>query len=92
MRIYALAVYLFLYIPIGIIVLFSFNAGRHASAGARSGARAIELTGPRRAGDAYRKFHEPKGHDAAFPSDNLRPGRAPRSVGSACAVAARPVP
>jgi len=31
MRIYALAVYLFLYIPIGIIVLFSFNAGRHAS-------------------------------------------------------------
>ena len=31
MRAYALAVYLFLYIPIGIIVLFSFNAGRHAS-------------------------------------------------------------
>lgn len=31
MRIYALCVYLFLYIPIGIIVLFSFNAGRHAS-------------------------------------------------------------
>lgn len=31
MRIYALSVYLFLYIPIGIIVLFSFNAGRHAS-------------------------------------------------------------
>jgi spermidine/putrescine transport system permease protein len=31
MRIYALAVYLFLYIPIGIIALFSFNAGRHAS-------------------------------------------------------------
>ena len=31
MRIYTLAVYLFLYIPIGIIVLFSFNAGRHAS-------------------------------------------------------------
>ena len=31
MRFYALAVYLFLYIPIGIIVLFSFNAGRHAS-------------------------------------------------------------
>lgn len=31
MRIYAFAVYLFLYIPIGIIVLFSFNAGRHAS-------------------------------------------------------------
>lgn len=31
MRIYALGIYLFLYIPIGIIVLFSFNAGRHAS-------------------------------------------------------------
>jgi spermidine/putrescine transport system permease protein len=31
MRIYAISVYLFLYIPIGIIVLFSFNAGRHAS-------------------------------------------------------------
>ncbi len=31
MRIYAIAVYLFLYVPIGIIVLFSFNAGRHAS-------------------------------------------------------------
>ena len=31
MRAYAVAVYLFLYIPIGIIVLFSFNAGRHAS-------------------------------------------------------------
>jgi spermidine/putrescine transport system permease protein len=31
MRIYALAIYLFLYIPIGIIALFSFNAGRHAS-------------------------------------------------------------
>lgn len=31
MRLYALLVYLFLYIPIGIIVLFSFNAGRHAS-------------------------------------------------------------
>jgi len=31
MRFYAIAVYLFLYIPIGIIVLFSFNAGRHAS-------------------------------------------------------------
>ncbi len=31
MRIYALAVYLFLYIPIGVIALFSFNAGRHAS-------------------------------------------------------------
>ena len=31
MRTYAIAVFLFLYIPIGIIVLFSFNAGRHAS-------------------------------------------------------------
>ncbi|MCU9850533.1 ABC transporter permease [Defluviimonas sp. WL0024] len=31
MRIYAIFVYLFLYIPIGIIALFSFNAGRHAS-------------------------------------------------------------
>ncbi len=31
MRLYAVAVYLFLYTPIGIIVLFSFNAGRHAS-------------------------------------------------------------
>ena len=31
MRLYAIAVYLFLYAPIGIIVLFSFNAGRHAS-------------------------------------------------------------
>jgi spermidine/putrescine transport system permease protein len=31
MRLYAFAVYLFLYVPIGIIVLFSFNAGRHAS-------------------------------------------------------------
>ncbi len=31
MRIYAICVYLFLYIPIGIIVLFSLNAGRHAS-------------------------------------------------------------
>ncbi len=31
MKLYALAVYLFLYLPIGIIVLFSFNAGRHAS-------------------------------------------------------------
>jgi len=30
-RLYALIVYLFLYIPIGIIVLFSFNSGRHAS-------------------------------------------------------------
>jgi len=31
MRLYAIIVYLFLYIPIGIIALFSFNAGRHAS-------------------------------------------------------------
>ena len=31
MRIYALVVYLFLYVPIGIIVLFSFNAGKAAS-------------------------------------------------------------
>lgn len=31
MRIYALLVYLFLYAPIGIIVLFSFNAGKAAS-------------------------------------------------------------
>lgn len=31
MRIYALCVYLFLYTPIAIIALFSFNAGSHAS-------------------------------------------------------------
>jgi len=31
MRLYALAVYIFLYAPIAVIVLFSFNAGRHAS-------------------------------------------------------------
>lgn len=31
MRIYALLVYLFLYLPIGIIALFSFSAGRSAS-------------------------------------------------------------
>ncbi|PWV99920.1 ABC-type spermidine/putrescine transport system permease subunit II [Hoeflea marina] len=31
MRLYAMAVYLFLYIPIGIILLFSFSAGRSAS-------------------------------------------------------------
>lgn len=31
MKIYAIFVYLFLYIPIGVIALFSFNAGRHAS-------------------------------------------------------------
>ncbi len=31
MRIYALAVYLFLYVPIGVIAVFSFNAGRYAA-------------------------------------------------------------
>ncbi|SOB94232.1 ABC transporter permease [Rhodobacter maris] len=31
MRLYALAVYAFLYLPIGIIALFSFSAGRNAS-------------------------------------------------------------
>lgn len=31
MRLYAIVIYLFLYLPIGIIVLFSFNSGRHAS-------------------------------------------------------------
>ena len=31
MRVYALAVYAFLYLPIGIIALFSFSAGRSAS-------------------------------------------------------------
>ncbi len=31
MRLYAIFVYLFLYVPIGFIVLFSFSAGRHAS-------------------------------------------------------------
>jgi spermidine/putrescine transport system permease protein len=31
MRIYALAVYAFLYLPIGLIALFSLNAGRHAA-------------------------------------------------------------
>jgi len=31
MRAYATLVYVFLYAPIGLIVLFSFNAGRHAS-------------------------------------------------------------
>jgi spermidine/putrescine transport system permease protein len=31
MRVYAVIVYLFLYTPIAIIALFSFNAGRHAS-------------------------------------------------------------
>ncbi len=31
MRLYAITIYLFLYLPIAIIVMFSFNAGRHAS-------------------------------------------------------------
>lgn len=31
MRAYAAIAYLFLYLPIGLIVLFSFNAGRHAA-------------------------------------------------------------
>lgn len=31
MRVYALAVYLFLYLPIAVIAIFSFNAGTHAS-------------------------------------------------------------
>jgi len=31
MRLYALCIYLFLYLPIGVIALFSFNAGRHAA-------------------------------------------------------------
>ena len=31
MRLYSATVYLFLYVPIGILVLFSFNSGRHAS-------------------------------------------------------------
>lgn len=31
MRLYSLCVYLFLYTPIAIIAIFSFNAGRHAS-------------------------------------------------------------
>ncbi len=31
MKLYSICVYLFLYIPIGVIALFSFNAGRHAS-------------------------------------------------------------
>jgi len=31
MRIYAIGVYLFLYTPVAIIAIFSFNAGRHAS-------------------------------------------------------------
>jgi len=30
-RLYTICVYLFLYIPIGVIALFSFNSGRHAS-------------------------------------------------------------
>lgn len=31
MRLYAFAVYAFLYLPIAVIAIFSFNAGRHAS-------------------------------------------------------------
>lgn len=31
MKLYSICVYLFLYIPISVIALFSFNAGRHAS-------------------------------------------------------------
>jgi spermidine/putrescine transport system permease protein len=31
MRLYALAIYLFLYLPIAVIAIFSFNAGTHAS-------------------------------------------------------------
>ena len=31
MRLYAFAVYMFLYLPIAVIAVFSFNAGRHAS-------------------------------------------------------------
>ena len=31
MRLYATAVFAFLYLPIAIIAIFSFNAGRHAS-------------------------------------------------------------
>jgi spermidine/putrescine transport system permease protein len=31
MRLYAIAVYLFLYLPIAVIAIFSFNAGTHAS-------------------------------------------------------------
>ena len=31
MRFYAIAVYLFLYAPLGVIALFSFSAGRSAS-------------------------------------------------------------
>ncbi len=31
MRYYAAVIYLFLYAPIALIVLFSFNSGRHAS-------------------------------------------------------------
>ena len=31
MRLYAIAVYLFLYLPIAVIAVFSFNAGTHAS-------------------------------------------------------------
>lgn len=31
MRAYAIAVYVFLYLPIGVIAVFSFNSGRHAA-------------------------------------------------------------
>ena len=31
MRLFSISVYLFLYVPIGIIILFSFNSGSHAS-------------------------------------------------------------
>ena len=31
MRLYAAAVFAFLYLPIAVIAIFSFNAGRHAS-------------------------------------------------------------
>ena len=31
MRVYAIAVYLFLYVPIGVIAVFSFNGGRYAA-------------------------------------------------------------
>ena len=31
MRLYAAAIFAFLYLPIAVIAIFSFNAGRHAS-------------------------------------------------------------
>ncbi|TIT46173.1 MAG: ABC transporter permease, partial [Mesorhizobium sp.] len=31
MRAFVIAVFAFLYLPIALVVLFSFNAGRHAS-------------------------------------------------------------